>query len=491
MPSLAGDVMPAGQSGYTAALYALELNGTPVGFARSAEGGDVVGRVGASDQGTPPVARKTIQGVIFEPIVVEVGADARPELYAWISATLQNTQARRDGRVVLLDYQRREQSALAWTDGLLTEITFPELDASSRDPGLLRLTITADAITHSTGGGGSYSSALFSSAKSGWTANGFRLSISGMGNAPRYAGWIAPITVRQAYVAPPAPGGGGVTATVAGLDVGDLSVAVAQQHASELTDWHDDFVVQGMNAPSDERTATIEYLDATLTPVLAIDLTGIGIYRASAERQDGRIGAVARIRADMYCEELALRVPAAPAATTSSTSAGSGSGTATSPTDGTAAPATGSPGSAEDLVTALRAALLGGDVAARLTPVGVDASTVADRLVRSTDGLPDDAAATDMRVAEGRRLGADWARGRASLEELEDMGAVAGSEWNALALPASHSLVEVLHKHGVLPAGRVGDVMLPRDPFVEGIVEGAAEVLAEVRPLVRERLRHR
>ena len=188
----------------------------------------------------------------------------------------------------------------------------------------------------------------------------------------------------------------------------------------------------------------------------------------------------------MYCEEVALQyiqpAPAAasPAGTTSGTSQPSDAGTPA--TDG------GPTGSAEDLVVALRAALLGGELGT-LATIAPDPAVVADRLLRSAEAVEPTAATGDDRVAEGRRIGADWARGRASLEELEDLAAVAGSDWNALTLPAEHSLVEVLEKHGVIPADQPGDVVLPRDPFVEGVVDGASEVHAEVRPLLRERLR--
>jgi hypothetical protein len=495
MRSLAGDVMPGGYHAYTSAFYALELAGTPVGFARSCEGGEVVGRVASNDQGTPPIARKRIQTIVYEPIVLEIGADARPELYDWITDTLQNTQPRRDGRVILLDYQRRAQSELIWTDGLLTEIRFPELDASGRESGAIRLTVTADSITHATGGSSTYSGSLTAGSAKAWNTNGFRLSISGMPNVGQRASWIGPITIRQPYVAPPAPGGGGVTSTPAALDVGDLSVSVSQQHAAELVDWHDDFVVQGNNAPSDERTATIELLNQAGTALLALDLTGIGIYRVSAERQDAGtagtagIAAIVRTRADMYCEEVALRVPAAAASTAGAGGSG-GTSTSTSTTGGTPAASSAPTGSAEELVVALRAALLGSDPAALLTPARRDPSMIADRLLRSS-AVPSDEPETtvDTRVADGRLLGQDWARGHASLEELEEMARVAVGDWDALTLPAAHSLISLLRKHGTLPSELIGDIVLPRDPFIEGVVEGAADAFAEVRPLVRERMR--
>jgi hypothetical protein len=397
--------------------------------------------------------------------------------------------------VVFLDYQRREQGSLAWTDGLLTEIVFPELDAGTRDSASIRLTITADTITRTAGGGGGYPAAGFGGMRSkAWTLNSFALSISGMSTAPRAAAWIGPITVQQAYVPPVGPGGGGVTPPLASLSVSDLSFSVAEQSASELSDWHDDFVVQGQGS---ERTGRLEYLDQARAPIFALDFTGLGIRSVAAERlvADRSPSTIARARADLYCEEIALSPPQPVASTgTGSTGSGTTSTTGTPASGGgtTASTASTAPtaptGSAEDLVVALRAALIGGEVPA-IAAARLDPATVASRLIRSADGVEEAAIVGDEQMADGRRVGADWARERATLEELEELSAVAGTEWNALTLPRGHTLVEALQKHGTIPGDQAGDLVLPRDRFVEGVVDGASEVFAEVRPLVRDRLR--
>ena len=469
-------------SGYLSGRFALELEGTLVGFATSVDGGAIAGQVAKNDQGTPPVARKSISGTDNEPIVIEVGADIGPEVFAWIDATLQNTQPRRDGRVIFLDYQYTSRGELAWTDGLLTEIRFPELDAAlSKDPVSIRLTITANTITRSAGGPGGQPFKGYGAGKSkSLNASNFRLSIAGMSQAPGYASWIGPITVRQAYVAPVSPGSGGAAATVGSLDVSDLNVAVSENRAGELYAWHQAHVIQDQN---DERTGRIELLDASLKqPVFALDLTGLGIYRISPERRVTGAQSVARARADIYCEEVAFQAVQA-AATTPATTGTTPSTPPTAPTapaDPTAA--------GLDLVTALRAALLGADAAGSMRADTLDPSAVAARLLRSTDVVraePD--AAGDGRSADGRRIGADWARARATLQELEELAAAAGDEWDAITLRPDHSLVALLQKYALIDGDRAGDVVLARDPFVEGVVEGAAEVYAEVRPLVRER----
>src|SRR5687767_6345608 len=113
--------MPAAR-GYTAGLFALELEGQYAGFATAVDGGAIVGKVTATDVGDPPIRRKQITGLDFEPIVVEIAATLESALYDWIRETLDKTHPRRDGAIRFLDYTYRDQGGLVWTDGLLTEI---------------------------------------------------------------------------------------------------------------------------------------------------------------------------------------------------------------------------------------------------------------------------------------------------------------------------------------------------------------------------------
>jgi T4-like virus tail tube protein gp19 len=479
--------MPPGAGSYTASHFALEVGGTFVAPAMSVEGGAVAGRVVGTDQGSPPVRRKNLGGVDFEPIVVEVGADAGPQLLTWIKETLENKLPRRDGRIVFFNYNVVPQATLAWTDGLLTEIRFPELDASSREVGKIRLTIEAEAIDRSTGGSASTYSGMFGKQKT-WLANNYRLTLSSMNTAPGYVSWIGPITVKQPYVAPPGPGGS-ATAT-ASLDVSDLSVAVWEAKADEFYDWHRSFVIQGQTGPGNELTGRLEFLDQTRANVLfGLDFMGLGIQRIGPERRMAGIETTALARADIYCEEVSL-IPPLTTSGTGSGAAGSGaagSGAGSSPTGTPQTPST----VGAELVELLRAAIVGGGAKVVADRPESDAAFVTERLIRSSeasDATDGTATVVNERIAVGRRIGADWARERATLDELEEIAAVASTEWTALILGAGHSLVRDLLNNGIISAEPVAEeVVLERDSFVEAVVDGASEVYAEVRPVLRER----
>ncbi len=489
--------MPPGIQAYTAAHFVLELAGKTIGDVTSVEGGAVVGQVTGTDQGTPPVRRKDLSGVGYEPIVIGVGADVGTELWDWIADTMDNKLPRRDGRILFLDYQRREKSSLSWTDGLLTEIRFPELDYAAKDPAAIRLTIEADTVTPATSGAGATIQPTSGRTQKSWSAQNYRLTLSGMNSAPASTSWVGPITVKQPYIPPPTPGsgGGGAAAAASSLDVSDLSVAVLEQNAGELYDWHRRFVIQGQTGQQYELTGKIEYLDPTRSQTLfGLDLKGLGIRRIASERLVTGVSTIARARADMYIEDVDLVKPTA-ATTPTGTTGAAGTTGATGPaasgaTGGGSGPGTGPTGIGAELVELLRAAVSAGEVATLSGRSALDADAVAERLMRSAEAADGDdgtEAVVNDRVGEGRRIGLEWARNHAALAELEEIAAVAATDWNALTLGAEHSLTRDLRKAGVISAELVGDVVLERDPFIEGVVDGASEVYSEVRPALRER----
>src|SRR3954471_19379498 len=139
-------------SQYSAGRFALEIGGTPVGFASSVAGGEGFADVIATTAPSGVVEKKP-GPVRYAPIVLEVDASLASDFYDSITGFLDGTQKPKSGVVRLLDYGLREQSRLEWTDGLITEVGFPAADAGSKDAATLRVTLQPDATRRVDGSG--------------------------------------------------------------------------------------------------------------------------------------------------------------------------------------------------------------------------------------------------------------------------------------------------------------------------------------------------
>jgi hypothetical protein len=251
-----------------------------------------------------------------------------------------------------------------------------------------------------------------------------------------------------------------VPASAGPLDVSDLVISMPESAVAPLTAWFDDFVINGNNGAAQERTATLTFVDPSLkTDLFGLEFDGVGIFRISHDRGGNDAAVVARVTVEMYCETVKLASPAA------------------------AAPPPPDPG-------AVAPPAVGGAAGAIVDPLPgrpgspvPSADDIAARLLASVAATP--AAGEHQR---GQDVGSKWASGRAQLDELEAIFALAGrDDWTALALTEGHSLVAFLAASGDLAADETGPIDLKRDEFTSGLVAGAAAVYREVAPRLDER----
>lgn len=438
--------MPTTVRGFTAAHFAVELNGTHVGFPNSVSGGESFADVIEE----PPVdvrVPKHLGPRRYEPIVIEFGASMAPAWYDAIEKMLEGRGSALDGAIVMLDHNYQVRQRLEWQDALITEVAFPKADGADKTAARLRVVLQPQA-TSLTSGGGVVSGGGVGGKQKQLLACNFRFAVSGLEGACSRVGKVSAITVHR--------GDDGV------LRVDDIEFTVPTLDAAPFVAWFDGLV----DGNEKERTAVLTFLDASLkNEVMRLDLSGVGTFRVANERQVANAEAIARVRVQLYCEGVGF--------TRSKTGeAKPESAPQAKPPTGTTTTAHNQP-AVERLAGALIDAL---GTTLRTPPTR---ETIAARLLSAA--APPDETARQRGLAAGRA----WAGDEARLVELEDLAAVAErDEWSALALDENHTLRSFLAARGEIPADEsaVGDLM--RDEFTSGLVAGIAEVHREVAPLL-------
>jgi len=433
----------------------IELDGTPAGFVESVEGGDVFSDVVVEKVGSDGIAHKHLAGVRYDDLAFAVGPNMTEAFFEWIASTLDRKFTRKDGAISFQDYTGSEKERLTWQGGIIAEIGFPAVDASSKESAHLAVTVRPELTQHKKGSG--LKGQLGANAKTAkWLASNFRLTIDGV-DCTRVR-TIDGLTVVQ-RAAPNPIGESRTEVEPSTLQIPNLVVTVAEAYAADFLAWHDDFVVKGNNGPDREKEGKLEVLSANRQDVLfALSLHGLGIFRISRVKETAGVAAIATVEAQMYCESMSFSYPKAAAAAPA------------------AQPAASEP--AAVLATALRDIL-----APRLVPTQAQAVELVAARLRATVDDGDASRADGSRSGDrGRRLGGAWARERATLEELEQIAGTRASDWNVLALDGGHTLLAYLQEAGVVPGTHDGPLTLERDPFVDELVEGAAEVYEEVQP---------
>jgi hypothetical protein len=66
-------------------------------------------------------------------VTVEIGMGMDPEVYEWIRTAFDGTHITKNIEIHAIDFEGTSQSVHEFTDALITEVTLPTLDASSKD----------------------------------------------------------------------------------------------------------------------------------------------------------------------------------------------------------------------------------------------------------------------------------------------------------------------------------------------------------------------
>lgn len=283
---------------------ALELDGSFAGWLRSFEGGNYVGEVSrlATSSGSTQPAQLT--SVDFEDLVLGCGTAMTNALGAWIASLLALKHQYRNGAVVAVDGDGREQARLEFTNALLSEVTLPALDVASNAPVRMTVKIRAEQVHRLSGSGRpvTFPPAL---PDRRWLASDFQVAIAGL-DASAVA-TVGGITVKQG-IKRDEVGAQRIKALVPGkIDIPNLELAVTGASAQPFSDWAEDFIWNGNCGQDAERSGAITFLDSSRAPLFTLGLQNVGIMRAAPDGFDADAPvAVRRTHVKLYCEAMTL-----------------------------------------------------------------------------------------------------------------------------------------------------------------------------------------
>ncbi|MBA4143973.1 MAG: hypothetical protein H0X43_13580 [Nitrosospira sp.] len=288
---------------YSADQKLLFLDGEPTTL-QDFKGGSVKGAVVTESAGSredPPT--KNISSLTFEPMVVTTGISMGKSLAAWIGATMDKADMRKDGSVVSVNSDYRAAAFRHFHNGLITEITLPALDVDSRDEAFLTIKFDAEKITDKEGDGSSLADAL-DTVQQKWLRSSFRLRV---GDLPcSHVSKIDSFTIRQVLVPEVRGDFRFSTRTLTTLEIPNLKITFAAADIRPWVAWFNEFVVKGQNSQEEELSGAIEFLDPTGNTVLgSVDLSQVGIFALSGEQDTEVTGhKVSRYIAELYVEKM-------------------------------------------------------------------------------------------------------------------------------------------------------------------------------------------
>lgn len=306
--------MPPGSTAprsYNKGQVGLELDQSDISYLKSAEGGMASASVLQEAPGNAERIYKHLGPHKFDPITVEVGLAMARGFYDWVQKSLAKQYERRDGAIVAADSNYFVRDRLSFYKALIHEVTFPGLDASSKDAAALTIKFAPEWTAYK-GEPGTERVKPYDG-KGGrqklWTVSNFVLDIDGL-DCTRVTK-VNALTIKQDFVEEEIGHDRAFTCEPSKLTFPDLVVTFSEASSASWYKWYQAMVING-EGHSVEKTGTITWLDPSLKEPLAyLHLDGLGISKLARDKLEAGTDGIRRATATLYCEQMSFEITAA------------------------------------------------------------------------------------------------------------------------------------------------------------------------------------
>jgi T4-like virus tail tube protein gp19 len=300
--SSSSQAVTAGSRTYSAARFGLALEGVDAGMVNRVAGGTPTADVVVERPGPNNIVGKHVAGLKYEDLSFTTDLSSRT-LTDWISATLSGSVARKNGSVIGADYSGKAVSELQFFNAIISGVTFPALDAGSRDAGSISVSI-APEYTRPKAGSGTIASQYHAQKK--WMVNSFSFEMAGLDGSR--VNHIDAITIGQKSDEHAVGELRDYEKTPSGLVIPNLTLTLSESGSQGWADWVDDFLVKGNNSNDKERSGSIVYMDAARSELGRLNLLNCGIVRLAPKGEPAATDSIRRLQAELYCERMELSV---------------------------------------------------------------------------------------------------------------------------------------------------------------------------------------
>jgi hypothetical protein len=271
----------------------LEIEGAFAGWVDSYIGGDFVADVVLEAAGPTGVRKKHVANVAVRDIVLGVGNWMGSAFYQWIRDTLARGTATRNGAILSFDSQLRPIGRLEFGFATLKEVTFPALDASSREAARFTVRIATEQarMVMATAA----APGLPAKNRSPALVSNFRVDVENVDTSNVSA--IEALTLTQTITTD-------LRGNVVSTELTEPDLALIQPGVGTFGPWADDFLVQGNRLDGNEKSGSLTLLGPNLMDTLFTlsfsHLGIVGVGPAAAEKG----GAPMETRVQMYMEDM-------------------------------------------------------------------------------------------------------------------------------------------------------------------------------------------
>jgi phage tail-like protein len=293
---------------YVASHFALELDGNEaLGFLKSVEGGNLKADVVTYQMGNSQAVWRQMGAPKFDDISLQVGMGMSPAFYSWINDFFARKITRKNGSIVLADFNYAERAKRSFTNALISEITIPALDGSSKEASYMTVKLAAEAMTYEPGSGNKLKTPIKNQPNKLWLGANFRFVLDGYEDACARVNKIDSFTIKQKILEYPSGASRFPTKVPGRLEYPNIVIYVPEVDSRKFIDYLKDSMVAGNKAADGAMTGAIEFIGSDKKTLCTINLKGVDIMAYEVEKFDASQDAMARVKISLQVEEMAFQ----------------------------------------------------------------------------------------------------------------------------------------------------------------------------------------
>jgi len=296
----------ADQRTYTGGRFALDIDGFNVGFLKKFSGLAMEADIVANDLGPDNVQKKHVSNVKWTPAKATIGIGMGKGMYDWIKAAFDKGYITKNGTFTAADFNYKAQSQLTFLNALVTEVTVPKLDGSSKDAAYFDIGFEAEQVRWAKGGGEDIRGKIGPKQKQ-WLCSNFRVEIGGL-PCDRIS-TVDSFTWKCALATDMLGIFVENTKHPAKVTVPDLKLGISYADHGPWADAAKSWFIDGNRAEENEMQGRITFLAPDLKTELGdIELLNVGFKKFSDDDSEANSEKVKRFNVELYVEKMNFRM---------------------------------------------------------------------------------------------------------------------------------------------------------------------------------------
>ncbi len=288
---------------YAAAHFALELDGKDgVGLFRSIEGGGVRADVMTYQNGANYDRWRQLGKPKFEDIKIQVGMAMSKPFYDWIEKFFEGNAERKTGAVVAADFYYKERARREFTNAMISEITFPKLDASDKNAAYMTVGISVEEMVFKKGTNEKLAQAAGFEHQKLWAACNFSLRLDGFESSTKRCSKIDTFSVKQKVIEHHVGGRRAPIKVPSPIDWPTISFYVPEADIAPLQKHHKQRVIKG-EVPG-RLSGEIEAFDNERRSLLSLAFSGADILAITPDKSDATTEEIKTCKVEIYTESM-------------------------------------------------------------------------------------------------------------------------------------------------------------------------------------------